>query len=78
MDDSQPGRDWDGRDLAAMLGIKPRNMFTQLGQWTCGGFLVKTGRGRYALPEPSSQPVTAPAGPYPRQDRMRLTHTGRA
>jgi hypothetical protein len=24
----QPGRDWAGRDLAAMLGIKPRNMLT--------------------------------------------------
>lgn len=59
----QPGRDWDGRDLAEMLGVKPRTMFTQLGQWTCGGFLVKTGRGRYALPEPASEPVTAQASP---------------
>jgi hypothetical protein len=60
---SQPGRDWAGHDLADMLGIKPRNMLTQLGEWAGLGFLVKTGKGRYALPEPVSAPVTAPASP---------------
>ena len=59
---SQPGRDWAGRDLAALLGIKPRNMLTQLAEWTRLGFLAKTGQGRYALPEPPG-PVTASAGP---------------
>jgi Insertion element 4 transposase N-terminal/Transposase DDE domain len=59
----QPGRDWAGHDLADMLGIKPRNMLTQLGEWASLGFLVKTGKGRYALPEPVSAPVTAPASP---------------
>ena len=59
----QPGRDWAGHDLAAMLGIKPRNMLTQLAEWTRLGFLAKTGQGRYALPEPASAPVTAPASP---------------
>jgi hypothetical protein len=59
---SQPGSDWAGRDLAAMPGIKPRNMLTQLAEWTRLGFLAKTGQGRYALPEPSG-PVTAPASP---------------
>lgn len=59
---SQPGHDWAGRDLAALLGIKPRNMLTQLAEWTRLGFLAKTGQGRYALPEPSG-PVTASAGP---------------
>ena len=58
----QPGRDWAGRDLAALLGIKPRNMLTQLAEWTRLGFLAKTGQGRYALPEPSRL-VTASAGP---------------
>jgi hypothetical protein len=60
---SQPGHDWDGRDLAAMLGIKPHNLLTQLGQWTSYGFLVKTGKGRYALREPASGQATAPASP---------------
>jgi hypothetical protein len=60
---SQPGRDWAGRDLAATLGIKPRNMLTQLAEWTRLGFLAKTGRGRYALLEPMSGPVTASASP---------------
>jgi Insertion element 4 transposase N-terminal/Transposase DDE domain len=59
---SQPGHDWAGRDLAALLGIKPRNMLTQLAEWARLGFLAKTGQGRYALPEPSG-PVTASAGP---------------
>jgi predicted transcriptional regulator of viral defense system len=60
---SQPGRDWAVHDLADMLGIKPRNMPTQLGEWTRMGFLAKTGKGRYALPEPVSGLVTAPASP---------------
>jgi hypothetical protein len=60
---SQPGRDWAGHDLADMLGIKPRNMLTQLAEWTRWGFLVKTGKGRYALPEPVSGLVTALASP---------------
>jgi hypothetical protein len=49
----QPGHDWAGRDLAALLGIKPRNMLTQLAEWTRLGFLAKTGPGRYALPAPA-------------------------
>ena len=60
---SQPGHDRAGHDLADMPGIKPRNMLTQLGEWTRLGFLAKTGKGRYALPEPVSGPVTAPASP---------------
>jgi hypothetical protein len=59
----RPGCDWAGRDLADMLGIKPRNMLTQLGEWTRWGFLVKTGKGRYSLPEPASVLVTALASP---------------
>jgi Insertion element 4 transposase N-terminal/Transposase DDE domain len=58
---SQPGHDWPGRDLAALLGINPRNMLTQLAEWTRLGFLAKTGPGRYALPAPAS--TTADAGP---------------
>jgi hypothetical protein len=58
---SQPGRDWAGRDLAALLGIKSRNMLTQLAGWTRLGFLAKTGPGRYTLPAPAS--TAADAGP---------------
>jgi hypothetical protein len=50
---SQPGRDWAGRDLAAMPGIKPRNMLTQLAEWTRWGFLTKTGQRRYADTQPA-------------------------
>jgi hypothetical protein len=57
----QPGLDWAGRDLADLLGIKPRNMLTQLAEWTRLGFLAKTGPGRYGLPAPAS--ATADARP---------------
>jgi len=46
---SQPGQDWPGRELAGRLGIKPRNMLTQLAEWARLGLLAKTGPGRYAL-----------------------------
>ena len=59
---SHPGRDRAGRDLTAPLGIKPRNMLTQLAEWTRLGFLAKTGQGRYALPKPSG-PAIASASP---------------
>jgi hypothetical protein len=61
---SQPGRDWAGRDLGALLGIKPRNMLTQLAEWTRLGFLAKTGQGRYASPN-------HPGRPQPRQARIK-------
>jgi hypothetical protein len=47
---SEPGRDWSGRELADQLGVRPRNMLTQLAEWTRLGLLAKTGPGRYALP----------------------------
>ncbi len=51
---SQPGRDWAGHDLAELLGVKPRNMLTQLAEWARWGFFAKTGPGRYALLDTSS------------------------
>jgi hypothetical protein len=47
-DDS--GRPWRGRELADKLGIKPRNMLTQLAEWTRLGFLTRTQAGIYRLP----------------------------
>jgi hypothetical protein len=49
---TQPHTDWAGRELANLLNVPPRNMLTQLAEWTRPGFLAKTGTGRYALPEP--------------------------
>ena len=49
---SQPGRDWAGRDLAEPARIKPRNMLTQLAEWTRLGFLTRTHAGSYALDPP--------------------------
>src|SRR6266568_3905469 len=56
----EPRSDWSGRELADRLGVHPRNMLTQLAEWTRLGFLAKTGQGRYALPD---RPVPASAGP---------------
>ena len=62
---SQPGQDWPGSELASRLSLKPRNLLTQLAEWTRLGFLSKTGRGRYALPGPAGPAGTATdsAGP---------------
>jgi hypothetical protein len=45
-----PNRPWPGRELADQLGIKPRNMLTQLAEWTRLGFLTHTTAGTYQLP----------------------------
>jgi hypothetical protein len=42
-----PSRPWRGRELADQLGIKPRNMLTQLAEWTRLGFLTRTHAGTY-------------------------------
>jgi hypothetical protein len=47
-----PPRPWSGRELADHLGVKPRNMLTQLAEWTRLGFLARTSAGAYALPDP--------------------------
>jgi hypothetical protein len=57
---SEPRPDWSGRELADRLGVHPRNMLTQLAEWTRLGLLAKAGQGRYALPD---RPVPASAGP---------------
>ena len=43
-------RPWSGRALAEHLGVKPRNMLTQLAEWTRLGFLTRTTAGTYTLP----------------------------
>ena len=55
--------------------IKPRNLLTQLAEWTRLGFLSKTGRGRYALPGPDGPASTATdsAGPNPEIPTTLLT-----
>jgi hypothetical protein len=45
-----PGRPWRGRELADKLDIKPRNMLTQLAEWTRLGFLTRTNAGIYTPP----------------------------
>jgi hypothetical protein len=43
-------------ELAGLLGIKPRDMLTQLAEWARLGLLTKTGPGRYAPPAPANDP----------------------
>src|SRR6266700_679972 len=51
----EPRSDWSGRELADRLEVHPRNMLSQLAEWTRLGLLAKTGPGRYALPGPPGQ-----------------------
>ena len=43
-----PRHTWSGAELARMLQVPPRNMLTQLAEWTRLGFLTRTGAGTYA------------------------------
>jgi hypothetical protein len=49
---TDPRRAWSGRELAERLKITPRNLLTQLAEWTRLGFLTRAGDGLYALPDP--------------------------
>jgi Insertion element 4 transposase N-terminal/Transposase DDE domain len=59
---TDPGRDWSGSELAGHLHVKPRNLLTQLAEWTRWGFLTRTGLGTYALstPPPGTSLTSAP------------------
>jgi hypothetical protein len=61
---SQPPRDWSGHELALMLGVKPRNMLTQLREWALLGFFTHTGFGTYALNTPPA-PASSTSKPDP-------------
>jgi hypothetical protein len=49
---TDPGRGWTGQELAAHLQVTPRNLLTQLAEWTRLGFLTRTSAGTYALATP--------------------------
>ena len=49
--------------LAPLLGVKPRNMHTQLGEWAKPGFFIRTGHGTYALNTPNQTSSTTALGP---------------
>ena len=45
-------RSWTGQELAAQLQITPRNLLTQLAEWTRLGFFLRTDAGTYARATP--------------------------
>jgi Insertion element 4 transposase N-terminal/Transposase DDE domain len=49
---ADPHHAWSGAELAAHLRVKPRNLLTQLAEWSRLGFLTRTGTGTYALATP--------------------------
>ena len=49
---TDPGRGWTGQELATRLQVKPRNLLTQLAEWTRAGFITRTSAGTYALDTP--------------------------
>lgn len=58
---TRPHHSWNGRHLAEQLGIPPRNLLTQLAEWTRHGHLTKTTKGHYTL----NQPPTSTTPPTP-------------
>jgi hypothetical protein len=52
---AQPHRGWTGHELAAALGRPPRNLLTQLAEWTRLGFLTRVATATYALNTPTRQ-----------------------
>jgi hypothetical protein len=53
---SRPPRDWTSRELATMLSVHPRNMATQLREWSLLGWFTRTGLGTYRLNTPTPPP----------------------
>jgi hypothetical protein len=51
---TDPHRGWTGQELAARLQVTPRNLLTQLAEWTRAGFLTRTrtSAGTYAPATP--------------------------
>jgi hypothetical protein len=58
---SQPGTSHATRDLAARIGLTPRQMLTQLSEWVSKGLITRTSPGYYALPP--GHPASTAAGP---------------
>jgi hypothetical protein len=59
---TDPGRPWTGRDLAARLQIPRPRLFPSLARWTNAGFFTRTSPATYALPA-TSPPLTNPPDP---------------
>ena len=59
---TDPRRAWIGKELAAQLQVKPRNLLTQLAEWARLGFITHTDYGTYALntPSPETPSTNAP------------------
>jgi hypothetical protein len=49
---ADPGRGWTGRQLAQHLQVPPRNILTQLAEWTRLGFLTRTSAATYTPATP--------------------------
>ncbi|MEV7246604.1 IS4 family transposase [Streptomyces sp. NPDC093248] len=58
-----PKRAWDGRELAEKLGLKPKNLLTQLGEWVKLGFLVRASTATYSLIPETTTSSTTPNAP---------------
>jgi hypothetical protein len=49
---ADPSRAWSGQELAEKLQVKPRNMLTQLAEWTRLGWFTRTAAGTYTRATP--------------------------
>jgi Insertion element 4 transposase N-terminal/Transposase DDE domain len=59
---TDPGRPWTGRELAAHLHLRPPSLFPALAHWTNAGHLIRTSPATYALPTTPNH-WTNPADP---------------
>jgi hypothetical protein len=62
---------WSGAELARLLQVTPRNLLTQLAEWTRLGFLTRTAAGTYA-PVGTSPSARSPDNPQ----ASKMTSTG--
>jgi Insertion element 4 transposase N-terminal/Transposase DDE domain len=58
---TDPHRGWTGQELAARLHVTPRNLLTQLAEWTRLGLLSRISAGTYTLATPPRSSTTPPA-----------------
>ena len=60
---ADPARPRTGRELAALLRLRPAYLQSHLAHWTSAGHLTRTSPGTYTLPATPDPPLTNPPDP---------------
>jgi hypothetical protein len=59
--ETDPERLWSGKEIAEYLNAPPRNILTQLAEWSRHGWLEHHGKGLYSLPTHRPMPLPTAA-----------------